>query len=442
MKTFASVVLSLFIVLVALAVPAFAAGNLTVQGASLAPTFINTNATTNMLNLSLNSTVNTTNIITINVTFIGIDATNISALEIRNASGDAQAISYIMNSTTNKTTVSLSTAISVNTSANNTILVAVSLFQNATIRSTVAINISASTEIGVDSGSNVTITNSSLQSGNSQIQDVHANVTVTPLYVDTGMINQSFIYTFVPAGRDVFNNISLTIPTNYTIVNVTEVRQGSSVLYNDTTSIVTVAFNRTTGAINLTNTASGGFSTSGSVTVNISVNTSATAVSALQFNSTITGSNISQALPNITGSNTTVATQQLVNITNVKISKGTALANSTDFWEFNFTMNFTANVSGILQFKLTNWNNSANQTIALQNGTSGNITYYASLRDGANSSRITNVTNDYNITQGVSLQSCCLTTTVYTLVLKMIIPAGTPSSASWYAAYGIIFRSS
>ncbi len=433
----------LLTVLVMLAAPAFAAGNLTVQGTSLAPSFINTNVTTAMLNLSLNSTVNTTNITAINITILGVNAsTNISSVDVWNASNSTQATSITMNATTNKTTISISTAIGVNTSANNTILIAITLFQNASIRSTVAVNISASTEIGVDSGSNVTITNVSLQSGNSQIQDVHANATVTPLYIDTGIVNQSMIYTLTPAGRDVFNNISITVPTNYTIVNVTEVKQGSSVLYNDTVSIVTTTFNRTSGAINLTNTASGGFGTSGAVAVNISVNASSSAVTSLVFNSTLTGSNISGALPNVTGSNTTVATQQLVNVTNVTVSKGTALANGADFWEFNLTMNFTANVSGILHFKLSNWNNTASQTIALQNGTSGNISYYASLRDGANSTKNMNVTNEYNLTQGVSLFTCCTTTTVYTLVLKMIIPAGTPSSASWFATYGTVFRSS
>ncbi len=441
MKVF--VALPFLAVFALLAAPAFAAGNLTVQGANLAPSFINTNVTTAMLNLSLNSTVNTTNITAINITILGVNAsTNISSVVVWNSTNHTQATSITMNSTTNKTTISISTAIGVNTSANNTILIAITLFQNASIRSAVAVNISASTEIGVDSGSNVTITNSSLQSGNSQIQDVHANATVTPLYIDTGIINQSMIYTFTPAGRDAFSNISITIPVNYTIVNVTEVKQGSSVLYNDTVAIVTTAFNRTSGVINLTNTASGGFGTSGAVAVNISINASSTAVTSLVFNSTLTGSNISGALPNVTGSNTTAATQQLVNITNVTVSKGTALANSADFWEFNFTMNFTANVSGILQFKLTNWNNTASQTIALQNGTSGNISYYASLRDGANSTKNMNVTNEYNLTQGVSLFTCCTTTAVYTLVLKMIIPAGTPSSASWFATYGAIFRSS
>ncbi len=439
MKAFAAVAL---LVLALSSGAAFAAGNLTVGGTSIAPAYINTNSTTNLLNLSLNTTVGAVNITAINVTIIGVNATNVSSVEIRNASSNGVIAGYTMNSTSNKTTVSLSTAISVNTSANSTILIAISMLPNATLRSGVAINISASTEIGVDSGSNVTITNSSLQSGSVQIQDVHANATLTPLYVDTGIVNQSFIYTFTPAGRDVFSNISITIPTNYTIVNVTEVRQGSSILYNETTSIVAVASNRTTGIINITNTAAAGFSTSGDIKVNITINASAAAVTALAFNSTVTGSNLSQVLPNVTGANTTVATQQLVNITNVTVSRGTALANGSDFWEFNLTMNFTANVSGIVQFKLANWNNTAGQTISLQNSTSGNITYYMSLRDSANSSRTMNVTNDYNLTQGLTPQSCCSTTTVYTLILKMIIPAGTPSSATWYTTYGILFRSS
>lgn len=428
------------------AAPALAAGNLTVQATTVAPSFINTNVTTNMLNLSLNSTVNTTNITAINVTIIGVNATNVSAVEVRNASSHAQAISYTMNATTNKTTVSISTAIGVNTSANNTILIAISLFQNASIRSSAAINISASTEIGVDSGSNVTITNVSLQSGAAQIQDVHMNATVSPLFADTGMINQTFIYTFTPSGRDTVNNISITLPTQYPVVNVTEVKYGTNFLRNVThgniDSALSTTFNASSGRIDVNYSTGFAGNSSQVVVINISINTSSSAVSAMTFNATLTGSNISAALPTVSGNNTNVTTQQLVNVTKAIISKGTALANGTDFWEFNLTVNFTANVSGIVQFKLTNWTTPANQTINLQNGTSGNIMYYASLRDGANSSRNMNVTNDYNLTQGVSLQTCCNSTAVYTLILKMIVPAGTPSSAAWFATYGLLFRSS
>lgn len=435
MRLYLVVVLSLIFIAPAV----HGAGNLTVEATSLAPTYINTNTTTNMLNLSLNATVGTVNITALNITIVNLTVGNVTFVEVVNATGSAIASSYTFNSTTNVSTITIGDY-GVTTSANKSLVVAMSLNRSAPLLTRVAVNISASTEIGVNTGSNVSITNTSLQSGYSQIQDLHANGTVSPLYVDTNIINQSMIYTFATDGRDSIYNISITVPTEYAIVNVTEVKQGSSILYNATTSVVTTTFNRTNGLVNLTNTASGGFSTSGDITVNISINSSSSALSAEKFNSTITGLNISGIEPNITGTNTSVATQQLINVTRVSISKGTALLNGTDYWEFNYTINFTANVTGTVQFKLTNWNDTENNTIALTNGSAANATHYATFRESTNSSLTMNVTNDYNITRGVSLTSCCTTTTVYHMVLKMMIPTGTPPSSTWYATYGIIFR--
>jgi hypothetical protein len=425
------------IIALAMVAPVFAAGNLTVVGSSLAPGFIDTNVTTNMLNLTLNATVGTVNITAINVTIFGANSSEIYAVEVRSLAG-TQAVSYALNTTTNKTTIALSTAISVNTSLNNSVLIAISLLPNATLRSAVAVNITSATEIGVDAGSNVTITLASLQSGDSQIQDVHANASVSPLYVDTNVVNQSFIYTILPTGRDRFRNISVVIPTQYAIVNVTEVKQGSSTVYNESVSTVSVFFNRTLGLVNITHNAEAGFDLTGTITINISVNTSSSYVAPMTFNSTVDGSNVTFVATTISGTNTTVTTQQILNMTSVSVSKGTALANGTDYWEFNLTLGFTANVSGVVQFKMANWSNSQSQTMYLTNGT----VYYSTLRDSSNSSRVINVTTNYVSSQGISLQNCCTSSTVYTLILKMIIPSGTPSSAAWYTTYSMLFRSS
>ena len=196
---------------------------------------------------------------------------------------------------------------------------------------------------------------------------------------------------------------------------------------------VTISRNTTTINISKTGTL---FTANDRLIVNFTVNTSSADVASSAFTSVLYGSNLSDVGANYTGSAASVATQQLVNITSVKIVKGAAILNGTDYWEFNLTVNFTANVTGLLQFNMTNWTNSNGQNMSLVNGTAN----LSSLRDNQNMSHTMNVSNSY--TNGISITGCCTTGTFYYVVLRMIIPLNTPVSNNWAATYGVLFRSS
>jgi hypothetical protein len=82
---------------------------------------------------------------------------------------------------------------------------------------------------------------------------------------------------------------------------------------------------------------------------------------------------------------------------------------------------------------MSNWTNSAGQSIALTSG----LTNYATLRE--TSSNMINVSSDYNIASGVSFTAAQWGTK--NVILKMIIPTGTPVSSSWWTTYSALFRS-
>jgi hypothetical protein len=131
-----------------------------------------------------------------------------------------------------------------------------------------------------------------------------------------------------------------------------------------------------------------------------------------------------------------VTTQQLINVTRVTTIKNAAYLNGTDYWEFNFTFNFTSNASGSIQFFMMNWTNFEGTTnISLTNGTD----FYAALRDSGNTSKAINVTNTYN--QGLNITSCCTSGTVYSIVLRMVIPSTvTTISSGWWTTYSMLLR--
>jgi hypothetical protein len=406
-----------------LAAPAFASGNLTVVSHSIAPLYINTNSSTAMMNITLNSTSGNVTVTGINITFLNNSA-NVALVQIVNATDILGSSSAFVDNVT-----SIQMNYNVTSAANATIGVVILLNSSAPSGGNVSLNISSA---GVDAGSNVTLDS---VPASSRIQNLHATAFLSPLFVDTGVVNQSLSYIFAPTGTDGFANVSISVPVQYVLVNVTEVRKGTTIYYNENISTASVFFNRSSGAINISNIPLGN---PDNLTVSFLVNTSSSFVDGIAVNSTISGSNISSVAAQVIGSNTTLYTFQMANITNVKISKGVAIANGTDYWEFNLSLIFNANISGMVQFMLSNWTNSIGQTMVLQNSTLNG--YYATLRDISNSSRYSNITNQYT-SQGLILQNCCSTTTAYTLILKMIIPAGTPSSSSWGSTYSMIFRS-
>ena len=130
----------------------------------------------------------------------------------------------------------------------------------------------------------------------------------------------------------------------------------------------------------------------------------------------------------------------MINVSNVALAKGAAIVNGTDYWEFNFTVNFTANVTGTIQFKLTNWTDASSPPDTINLNTTGGV-YYASLRNNsANFSdpnakfNVTNVYGDIGINRTVTDGSSA------TFILRMIIPAGSAVSSTWAATYNWLFR--
>ena len=180
------------------------------------------------------------------------------------------------------------------------------------------------------------------------------------------------------------------------------------------------------------------------IRVNFTATINSTVVASSLFNSTITGGNLSGILTDpvpLDGANVTA--KQILNVTNTKIIKSTAIINGTDYWEFNFTLNYTANISsgGLIQFKLTNWNSTTSDFINITNSNCVG-SRCATLRNGTdfNTTVKFNVTNDYEtLTKGISI-SAITENNLIDVTLRMIIPTGTIVSSNWQATYGFLFR--
>lgn len=421
-------------------VPAFASGNLTISRLGCdgcAPSHINTRQVYNMLNLSLNVTPGTgdgtVNITSMNVTIVGTaPISSIAKVEIKDVTGDVIA-SNTTNATATKFTIHIPNGLFINASSNASILIVFNISPSATRFNTTGANISASSEIGTTSNAdNITITGNSIQSNISQIQDLHAIAYITPRTVDTNVENQTFIYTINRTGSDKINRTEIVLPSEYVITNV-------NATIADVGTLFTIQYS--SNQINITNIG-GGAGTNGPIIVNFSVNTSSSSVNSMAFNSTIFGGNLS-ASPDVINQATSVITKQIIIVQDINPIKTTALVNGTDYWEFNLTLNITANVSGLIQFKMNNWNSSEGYTMNLTNQTNinaNNTLFYASLRSSGNSTNYINVTNNYDITRGISLTATA--GNLYYVILKMIIPSGTPTSSTWWTTYSMLFRSS
>ncbi|MEM7819463.1 MAG: hypothetical protein QXD48_01400 [Candidatus Aenigmatarchaeota archaeon] len=428
-----------FLVILTFITPVFAGGNLTINGTSLAPAYVNTNSSVEMLRLYLNVTPgsgdDTVNVTLINITLAGTATTgNISAVEIRNLT-DVLGANTTWNTTLNKITIRFINGLFINASTNTTITIVFNISSTATRLATVAANLNVSTDVGTsEDDDNITVgeTNMSIES---QIQDVHAIASISPRFVDTNVTNQSFVYSIIPTGNDTFTIINITIPIGYTITDVKEVRNSAGVIYNSTYQSAGVTF--TDNKININYSI--GFTISGGIiSISFTANTNSSQISSATFDSKISGSNLTYVNTTIaTTGATNVTTKQLFIIQNVTIIKSTAIVNDTDYWEFNFTLNFTVDVTGLLQFRMNNWNNTEGNILNLTN--QDETRYYASLRLGTDPSNTFNVTNNYNITQGINLVAT--ENTLYYIILKMIIPSGTPISSTWWTTYYTLFRS-
>ncbi len=441
-------------ILLLLISPVFAAGNMSVTATSLAPIYANTNTSITALNLTFNviqAGGNVVNITAINIT-INATAGNVSFAELRNATGATLGInSTVLTSTS--FFVSITGGFAVTNTANRSMIVILNISRYATRQLNISVNISTAGIFTDDTADNMTFNSSSGVISNSsvshgvQIQDLHANVSVSPRFVDTSAINQSFVYTIVPTGTDSIKSVLIWIPSNFTNINITSVTiDGSNMTAHTNTTIGNM--------INITpNTP-----TSNRIEVYFTSNTSATPVASSLFNSSIYGALSSSGLANlsnITIDTTTVdaanvTTKQMLNVSDITITKGTAIVNGTDYWEFTFTLNYTTttSTSGLIQFKMTNWANNANQTLSITSATGATaicgVTNCATLRSESsfNTTNKFNVTNDYeSFTKGLNASSVVQNSTI-AVILRMVIPSGTPISSTWQTTYGILFRSS
>ena len=430
------------LILAVIAAPAFAGNFLNITGTSVSPLYINSKTPTALLNLTLNVTPggSAVNITSINVTFFTstgtpLNLTNISSVDVRNATMTFGSNSTL-NISTNNVTISFPAGIWINgTSQNQTINIFVNVSTSATLALNFTINITSNNSVYTTSDDTYNITGGSLQSRGSQIQDLHSNASVSPRIVDTNVTNQTFIFNITPTGRDLIKNFTITLPVGYNITNVTSVKQsGTEILYT-VTPTVEVSFRDNVAQIN--RTGANFFAVSGDIIINMTVNTNGTAVSNSEFAARMIGANLTGITPDVVNNQTNVTTTALVSIYSTQVTKGAAVVNGSDYWEFNITMNISQVVTGTLQFKMTNWSGAGGINLAPTNGTD----FYASLRNQTvvNNSAAFNITNDYNITQGIQYTNAGPNNLV-TVILRMVIPVGTTISSSWQSTFNTLFR--
>lgn len=420
-----------FIVFAAVLVsPALAIGNVTVNGTSLAPSYVNTRTVYSFLNLSFNATATDINVTSLNITIKGVGVENVTLVRLINETGSIIATNTTWNTTTNYTILSPSGGFNVTLWQNRSMIVEINISRNATRTSTFAVNMSFGLTTN-NSADNVSTLGA--QSSSAQVQDLHVNGTITPRNVDTNVINQSFVYSFIYEGLDRIYGFNITLPFGFGTPYVSNVEDSINL------SAASSDYSATTSSRSLNvSFGSGGITLRAGPRIKVFFNatTNASTIVSVAVNSTVSGSNFT-TLPTETNSTVNnVTMKQLVNVSSVSITKSTALVNGTDFWEFNFTLNFTANMTGKLQMNLTNWT-SALGNISLTNSTGDG--FYASLRDNANWTNIMNITYIYNYSMPV--QGCCTEGTLYYVVMRMIIPTGTIITNSWSSTYNFLFRS-
>lgn len=448
--------------------PVYAAGNLTVTNGSLSSfsssgDFWNTGMNV-ILNVSLNATVGDVNVSAILVNTSGTaNISNITGIFVYNDSNSNAIIdpseallgsNTSLSISTNYSFVNFTTNLSVPKDTKRNILVAFNISRGAFRLNTTATQISINSSIrtgNAEIADNITISTGSINSTMKLILDMHSNATLTPRVVDTNVTEQKFIYTITPTSQNITDRIKIVIPTGYTLLDVTDVFVGTT-RYNrsfdgtNASERVGITFGVT--EFNLTFTTPG---PTNQIKINFTVNTNVTAQTSAAFASKVFGNGLNFVDPDIYNEETNVTTQQIIQILSFGGNKTAALSNGTDYWEFTLNVNFTTNLSaGLIQFKMNNWTSSQG-TINLTNDTvtGSNTRFYASLRNDStitNNTRILNVTDNYNVTNGISFNTTSdvaspITNRVKHLVLRMTIPSGIPVSSNWWTVYSILFRS-
>ncbi len=408
---------------------AFAAGDITIKTTDVAPSYLNTKSLTNMLNVTLNTTSGQGNITYVNVTIGGnVGFVNISSVSIVNLTGSVIASNTTNFSQTNYLIIIPGGFNATTVGANTSFVIAINVSTTRAYEDNISVKIDSINAFGTDSG---TLSfGATANSSEPFVEDVHATVTIDPNFVDTGVENQTLIYTITPTGNTPIKNATIWIPSTYTFVNVStitaEATNTSGLLYSTSPVYINVSINTPT---------------TNPIMIYFNVNTSRERINSTKFDSFIYGGNQSNVTTDkASAGDVNVTTQQILFVKTITTAKAVALANGTDYWEFNYTFNFTANVTGIIQFKMTNWTDASSPPNSIPINTTS--IYYATLRNNSNFSNVDgqiNITDRYR--KGVGNK---VTVTdngaVVNLILRMMVPSGTAMSRTWAATYDVLFR--
>lgn len=428
--------------LMAFALPCFAA-TITVTMNDMAPAYVNTKVNSSMvkINLSADGPVSMTGLV------LGLNYTNNESTAYCNEavyrvllfqdidsnglinSADT-LLGFNATNSTNMTQIIMSSAVPVNATLNASLILQIEVNASAALNKMISIIIFS----GSDFIANDTVSASAFNSSQSQIQDLHANAAISPIYIDTNIINQTIYYNVSPSGRNAIQNITITLPSQVHLLNDTLNVERSGALITPTTDYTNIT---TLNSIKII------LATPRTETHRIIFKVNSTAaIGPLTVNSTLDGSNLSSVAADASGNSTYFTVKNLINIRAVNASKNAAYLNGTDYWEFIFDVNTTADVSGLLQFKMLNFSCPDGSSIPLYNSTY----YFATLRNGtdfsSNSTYKYNVSSEYNLISGIpgNISSSTSSTLFY---LRMIIPSTQytiPVSANWWTTYSMIFR--
>lgn len=444
------------------AMPAFAAGNLTVTNGSLSQfsssgDFWNTGLNV-ILNISFNATVGDVNVSAILVNISGTaNTSNITGIFVYNDSNSNAIIdpsetllgsNTSLNISRNFSFVNFTTNLSVPKDTKRNVLIAFNISRSAFRFNTTGAQISINSSIrtgDAEIGDNITISTGSINSTVKQILDMHANASLTPRVVDTNVSQQMLVLTITPSGTETVNRTRIDIPVGYSLVDVIDVYVGGVIqnrsfdgsVGNNKVGIImgSTTFNITTNT--------GGVSSA--IKINFTVNTNLSSQGSAKFTTTIF-SNISFIDSDVYNEELNVTTTQLIQILSVGGTKTAALMNGTDYWEFTITVNFTSNLTaGLLQFKMSNWTSSAG-TINLTNSTATGTANLRMSNETINAGRHQNVTDNYNVSTGIQFNTTSdvlspITNRVKQFVLRVTIPSSAPVSTNWYSVFSLLFRS-
>ncbi len=247
--------------------------------------------------------------------------------------------------------------------------------------------------------------------------------TITPRYVDTSVINQTFVFTLGSINESV-DSIVINSSADHVFTGVNDVTLNSSTCRVSSCSGDSVAFEP--NRINVTFTTPVGAGTVISVTFTANTPSAQNVSNFAAY--LINGNGQALVVPSGTGS-LGVTTQQMISVTNVEMLKGTALLNGSDYWEFKFTVAYAASQAGHVQLRMNNWIDNNGYTIPLYSGSS----YYATLRNESTF----NTTGKFNV---MTTYAGGINNTVTALYLRMLIPLGTLPSTTWSSSYNFLFR--